>query len=118
MTEARTIHMSKLMAATSVLGLALGMTALAADNASTQIKGETTQTTTQIKGHSNQLKLDSIQHKGVSTQIKLPNAVAVQHKGDSIQIKGRGTNVGADEGDDNAGRQPPPAPSPIPTVTH
>jgi hypothetical protein len=112
MTEktSRASRVSKLMAATSVLGLALGMTVQAADGASSQIKGENAQTTqikgepnqhklttgylkhdteflkhntgssNQLKFESNQLKLESNQHKGDSTQIKLHNLDVVQHK--------------------------------------
>lgn len=102
----RAAQLSRLMAATSVLALALGMTAQAADSSSTQDKHNTT-TTTQIKGNAdqgklsteflklnsnqqkcdaaslkyatNQLKYECNQHKGESTQIKL-DGVSAQHK--------------------------------------
>jgi len=109
MTE-KSNRVAKLMAATSVLGLALGMTAQAADT-STQIKGETSPASTAIKGtsdqhklsagylklnagsnqlkyDSSQIKLDSNQHKLQSNQIKLDS---LQHKGSSTQIKLDGT---------------------------
>ena len=103
MTE-RKVTVGKLMAAASVLGLSLGMTAQAADTnqikgETTQIKGETTQIkgeTTQIKGETNQHKWTgflkhhtdhkiSTQHKigtGDSTQIKLDDGLSAQHKHD------------------------------------
>ena len=78
----KTNRVAKLMAATSVLALALGMTAQAADQ--NQIKNGTT--TTQIKGQSDQHKLSTgyLKHTTGSNQIKLDS---VQHKGDSNQIK-------------------------------
>jgi hypothetical protein len=104
MTEKK-VTVGKLMAAASVLGLSLGMTAQAADTnqhkgESTQIKGESTQ----IKGESNQGKWTgflkhrtdhkiSTQHKiegAGSSQLKWDAAGSNQHKlgtGDSTQIK-------------------------------
>ena len=103
MTEitSRAARVSKLMAATSVLGLALGMTVQAADGASSQIKGENPQTTTQIKGETNQHKLTTgylkhntefLKHNtGSSNQLKLESnqlkLESNQHKGNSTQIK-------------------------------
>jgi hypothetical protein len=100
-TDRRAVHIGKLMAATSALAISLGMTAQA-DAASNQDKHVTGQTSTQIKGESNQekwtgflkhntndhkistqIKLDSVQHKVESTQIKLHNTNVVQHKHDT-----------------------------------
>jgi TolA-binding protein len=86
------ISRSKLLAAVSVLSLSVGMVpALAADQnnqgTSTQIKGETHQIkldSMQHKQNSNQLKLDSTQIKGESHQIKYDS---MQHKQNSNQIK-------------------------------
>jgi len=126
-------RVAKLMAATSVLALALGMTAQAADT-STQAKGEHSPTSTQIKGESNnhklstgylkhstefikhdggsnQLKLESSQHKLTSDQIKLQSN---QHKGSSTQIKigGPTTQIKHDTPSTELNPQPePPKPT-------
>ncbi|HUO97167.1 MAG TPA: hypothetical protein VMU01_00780 [Rhizomicrobium sp.] len=102
-------RIAKLMAATSVLGLALGMTAQAAD--SNQIKNGDTQTTTQIKGETNQgkfwtgqikhntgtnqLKYESNQGK-FSTEFLKHNTGTNQLKYESNQLKGSSTQIKLD----------------------
>lgn len=73
--------LAKLMAAASVLGLSLGMSAQAADT--NQHKGEQGQTINQNKGETGEHKLDSgfLKHNtGNSNQIKLDPAVSNQDK--------------------------------------
>ncbi len=84
MTE-RKVTVGKLMAAASVLGLSLGMTAQAADT--NQIKGETTQ----IKGETTQIKGETNQHKWTGfLKHHTDHKISTQHKigtGDNTQIK-------------------------------